>query len=157
MVTPNHSPTAARNFVLRGVAWSLGLFGVLRLPWFETNAVLPLTQVQGRLAESAFGIPTVPVQITLACSGADACALCVGAVLAYPVPWSVRLRGAAGGMALILVLNTLRIGTLGRVAESPSWFEALHLYVWPALLTIAIAVYVFGWMLLADKPRAAAA
>jgi exosortase/archaeosortase family protein len=157
MATASQSPTHARNFVLRALAWSLGLFGVLRLPWVEAHAVLPLTQFQGRLAEAGFGIPPVPVQITLACSGADACALCVGAVLAYPVPWSVRLRGAAGGMALILVLNTLRIGTLGRVAGSPSWFEALHVYVWPALLTIAIAVYVFGWMLLADKPRADAA
>ena len=157
MATPKHSPTDARNFVLRAVLWSVGLFGVLRLPWFETHAVLPLTEFQGRLAQSGFGAPPVPIQLTLACSGADACALCVGAVLAYPVAWSLRLRGAAGGIALILVLNMFRIGTLGHAAESPWWFDVLHVYVWPALLTITIAAYVFAWMLFADTPRGEAA
>ena len=47
-------------------------------------------------------------------------ALCLGAVLAYPVPWRRALLGAAGGVALILGLNTLRIGTLGRAAASPA-------------------------------------
>ena len=78
-------------------------------------------------------------------------ALCLGAVLAYPVKWRTRLAGAGGGAALILGLNTLRIGTLGRVAASPAWFNALHVYVWPAVLTLAIAGYVFGWMRLADR------
>ena len=98
-----------------------------------------------------FGAPALPVEATLACSGADALALCLGAVLAYPVTWRARLAGAAGGAALILGLNTLRIGTLGRAAASPAWFNALHLYVWPAVLTLAIAGYVFAWMRLADR------
>ena len=70
-----------------------------------------------------------------------------------PIPgrWRRRLAGAAGGAGLILGLNTVRIGTLGRVAASPAWFNALHVYVWPAVLTLAIAGYVFGWMRLADR------
>ncbi len=103
------------------------------------------------LAAGLFGAPALPVEVTLACSGADALALCLGAVLAYPVRWRTRLAGAGGGAALILGLNTLRIGTLGRVAASPAWFNALHLYVWPAVLTLAIAGYVFAWMRLADR------
>lgn len=77
----------AFEFALRGVAWSLGLFGLLRLGWLETHAVLPLTQLQARLAESGFGTPAVPIDVTLACSGADALALCAGAILAYPSIW----------------------------------------------------------------------
>jgi exosortase/archaeosortase len=119
--------THARNFALRGLAWSLGLFGLMRLGWFETHAILPLTQFQARLAETGFGAPALPIQVTLACSGADALALCVGATLAYPVTWQQRLAGAAGGIGLVLALNTVRIGTLGRAAAAPSWFEALHL------------------------------
>lgn len=147
-------PTDARRFVLGAVAGSLGLFGALRLGWTEAHLVLPLTRVQGDLAVGLFGTPALPVVVTLACSGADALALCVGAVLAYPVRWRARLAGAAGGIALILFLNTLRIGTLGLVVASPGWFDALHVYVWPALLTLAIAGYVFGWMHIADRsPR----
>lgn len=146
-----HRPTDARKFVLLGSALSLSLFGLLRLPWTETQLVLPLTQIQGDLALRWFGAPVLPVQITLACSGADALALCVAAVLTYPVRWRSRLAGAAGGAALILWLNTLRIGTLGLAAGSPRWFEALHLYAWPLALTLAIAGYVFGWIHVAER------
>ncbi len=143
--------TAAGKFALLAVAWSLGLFGLLRLNWTEAHAVLPFTRVQAAVAVGLFGTSTLPVEVTLACSGADALALCLGAVLAYPVPWQRRLVAAGGGAALILGLNAVRIGTLGRVAASPAWFNTLHVYVWPAVLTLAIAGYVFGWMRLSDR------
>ncbi len=144
--------TPAVRFGVRAVAWSLGLFGLLRLNWTEAHLVLPFTRAQAGVAVGLFGAPALPVEVTLACSGADALALCIGAILAYPVNWSTRLWGAGGGAALILGLNTLRIGTLGRVVASPGWFNALHVYVWPAVLVLAIAGYVFGWMRVADRP-----
>lgn len=140
----------ARNFALRGLAWSLGLFGLMRLGWFESHAVLPVTLFQGRLAESVFGISKHPIDVTVACSGADAFALCAAAILAYPAIWPMRLAGVVGGTTLILVLNTARIGTLGRAAGAAAWFEMLHVYIWPALLMLAIAAYVFTWMRVAD-------
>ena len=151
-----HGRVAALKFALRAVAWSLGLFGLLRLNWTEAHVVLPLTRMQAGLAMGLFGTPVLAVDVTLACSGADALALCLGAVLAYPAQWRMRLAGAAGGAGLILGLNTLRIGTLGRAAGSPAWFSTLHVYVWPAVLTLAIAGYVFVWMRLADRRQAAA-
>lgn len=144
--------TAARNFALRGLAWSLGLFGLVRLGWIESHAIVPLTALQAALARASFGAPAAPIDVTLACSGADALALCSGAVLAYPAPWRTRFWGAGTGIALILALNILRIGTLGRAAASPAWFQALHVYVWPAILTLAVAAYVFAWMRIADAP-----
>ncbi len=145
------APTDALKFVLWGVAASLGLFGLLRLNWTEAHIVLPLTRAQAMLAVGVLGAPASPVIATLACSGTDALALCLGAILAYPVPWRTRLAGAGGGAALILGLNTVRIGTLGRVASSQAWFNALHVYIWPGVLTLAIAGYVCLWMRLADQ------
>jgi exosortase/archaeosortase family protein len=145
--------TLARNFALRGVAWSLGLFGLLRVAWFETHAILPITRAQASLALAGFGTPRLPIDVTLACSGADALALCAAAILAYPAAWRLRLAGAAGGTALILALNTIRIGTLGRAAASPHWFAVLHLYLWPGVLVLAIGAYVFAWMHVADRRR----
>jgi len=145
--------TYAIEFVLRGALWGMGLLGLLRLNWTEAHVLLPLTRVQAVAAGALLGPSALPVEVTLACSGADALALCLGAVLAYPVRWRTRLTGAAGGVAVILGLNTLRLGTLGRAAASPAWFHALHVYVWPAVLLLAIAAYAFAWMHLADRPR----
>ena len=75
------------------------------------------------------------------------CSRCASrAILACPVPWRARLAGAAGGIALVLALNTVRIATLGRAAASPALFSALHLQVWPAILVLATSGYVFAWM-----------
>jgi exosortase/archaeosortase family protein len=147
--------TPARSFALRLIAWSLALFGLLRLPWVGTHILLPLTRLQAAAGSALVGPSPLPIEATLACSGADALALCLGAVLAYPVQWRSRIAGAAGGAGLILGLNTLRIGTLGRVAASPARFNALHVFVWPAVFTIAIAGFVFTWMRVVDRRRSA--
>ncbi len=149
--------SAATSFVLRGICWSLGIFGALRLNWIAVHAILPLANIQGGIAEQFFGTPPLPIEITLACSGADALALCTGATLAYPTTWPKRFVGAAGGIVLILVLNTLRIGTLSRAVASPFWFDTLHVLVWPAVLVLAISGYVFAWMRIADHRREIAA
>ncbi|MEO7189515.1 MAG: hypothetical protein ABI051_00515 [Vicinamibacterales bacterium] len=139
------------EFVVRALAGSLLLFAVLRLGVIETHLVLPVTRAQGWAAAHLFGAPTATIVTTAACSGADALALCLAAILAYPVAWGRRLAGSACGVALVLVLNTARIGTLGLVAARPVTFSVLHLYIWPAVLTLAIASYVFGWMRYAER------
>jgi exosortase/archaeosortase family protein len=148
-VTVRGRPNAA-EFAVRGAAWSLAFFALLRAGWMESYVVLPATHLQAALATALIGAPTMRVDVTLACSGADALALCLGTVLAYPIRWRTRAWGAAGGIAVVLGLNTLRIGTLGR-APSPEWFDALHLYIWPAILMLAIAGYVFAWMSVSDR------
>jgi len=142
---------SANRYLIRAVGTGLGLFGLLRLPWVEAHLVLPLTQLQGDLAASAFNTPAAPISVTLACSGTEVIAMCLGAVLAYPVRWSTRALGALMILVVILGLNTVRIGTLGLAVSDPFWFDALHLYLWPALLALASAGAVFWWMRLADR------
>lgn len=139
------------GFALRGLGWSLGLFGLIRLGWFEAQFVQPLTAAQAWLAFALFGSPSSRIDVTLACSGADAVVLCAGAILAYPSPFRLRLSGAVMGTLMILALNILRIGTLGLASSSPFWFEALHVYIWPGVLALAIAGYVYAWMLVANR------
>jgi len=136
----------ATSFLLAALAWSLGLFALLRSPWAEAWLVAPLTRLQEQAANYYAGRPPVPVAVTAECSGTDVLALCLAAILACPVPWRARLAGATGGIALVLALNTLRIATLGRAAASPALFQTLHLQVWPAILILATSGYVFAWM-----------
>ena len=147
-----HAVTPARSFALRLIAWSLALFGLQRLPWVGLHILLPATQLQAAAGSALLGPSSLPIEATLACSGADALALCLAAILAYPARWRMRAAGIAGGTSVLLVLNTIRIGTLGRAVASPRLFDALHVYVWPAVLTLAIAGFVFTWMRAADRP-----
>jgi len=133
-------------FLLAALVWSLGLFALLRTPWVEEQLVLPLTQLQKQAADHYTGSPSVPIAVTLECSGTDVLALCLAAILACPVSWRGRLAGTAGAVAFVLGLNTVRIATLDLAAGSPALFRALHLQVWPAILVLATAGYVFAWM-----------
>jgi exosortase/archaeosortase family protein len=146
MPSTSAAPRRATTFLLAALAWSLGLFALVRTSWVEQRLVFPLTQLQQRAAEYYAGGPAAPINVTLECSGTDVLALCLGAILACPVLWRARLAGAAGGVALVLALNTVRIATLGRAAASPALFQSLHLRVWPAILVLATAGYVFAWM-----------
>lgn len=136
----------AKTFLLAALAWSLGLFALLRSPWVEQRVVLPLTLLQKQAADYYAGSPPVPVAVTLECSGTDVLALCLGAILACPVSWRARFAGASGAVAFVLALNTVRIATLGHAAASPDLFRLLHLQVWPAILVLGTAAYVFAWM-----------
>ncbi|MEX1128382.1 MAG: hypothetical protein WEB50_07450 [Vicinamibacterales bacterium] len=149
--------TDAGRYAVRAVAASLAFFGILRLAWVESHLLVPVTRAQGWAATSLFGASPVPVEVTLACSGADAMALCLAAILVYPARWGLRLTGASVGLAVILLLNVLRIGTLGQAAGDARLFNALHLYIWPALLTVAIAAYVFAWIGAVDRAPARSA
>jgi exosortase/archaeosortase family protein len=139
-------PRRATTFLLAAPAWSLGLFTLFRNRWVEERLVLPLTQLQKQAADYYAGSPPAPVAVTLECSGTDVLALCLAAILACPVSWRARFAGAAGAVAFVLGLNTVRIATLGHAAGSPALFRALHLQVWPAILVLATAGYVFAWM-----------
>ena len=116
------APRRATMFLLAALAWSLGLFALLRTPWVEERLVLPLTQLQKQAAD------TTPEPCGAGCRHLRVqrdrrAALCLAAILACPVPWRARLVGAAGGIAFILGLNTVRIATLGHAAASPALFR----------------------------------
>lgn len=132
-------------------AWILALFPLLRTSLVEQGVLLPLAEFQGLVAAWHTGTTAMAVQVTMSCSAGDEMALCVAATLAYPAPWRRRILAAAGGVALILALNTIRIATLGRAAGIPA-FTVLHVYVWPAVLVAATLIYVATWMSNAGRP-----
>jgi exosortase/archaeosortase family protein len=90
--------------------------------------------------------PRTGILVNSSCSGADVMALCAAVTLAYPVAWRRRLAGAAIGLGLILALNAVRIASLHAVASDPSVLHLFHVYLWPAVLTIATLAYVFWWI-----------
>ena len=142
---PNAAPGGTR-FVLTLGAWFVGLFGLMRLGWVEDNLLTPLAQIQQQVADQLTGAHTDLLVFNASCSGGDPMALCAGAILAYPAAWGARLRGAALGLLAIVLLNVIRIGNLSLVAADKDLFYLLHIYVWPGILILATACYVFAWM-----------
>ncbi len=134
------------RFALTIGAWFVGLFGLMRLGWVENTLLTPFAQLQQRVAEQLMGVKSGLLYADASCSGGDPMALCMGAIFAYPAAWGSRLRGAAVGLAAITALNVVRLGSLSMVAENRGLLDALHLYVWPGILIVAAAAYVYRWM-----------
>ena len=141
-----HAGPGGTRFVLTLGAWFVGLFGLMRLDWVEDNLLTPLAQIQQQVADQLTGAHTDLLVFNASCSGGDPMALCAGAVLAYPAAWGARLRGAALGLLAIVLLNVIRIGNLSMVAADKDLFYLLHIYIWPGILILATACYVFAWM-----------
>ncbi len=145
-ISGSRSTNGVSAFMVQAAVWVLALFALVRLPWVQNHFLLPFAGFQGRIACALAGTEPNSVVVGLSCTGADPMALVVGAVMAFPVSWRKRLAGCALGLALILVLNTIRIGSLSLVVDRRELFERLHIYVWPAVLIVAAAGYVFTWM-----------
>ena len=134
------------RFTLVTGAWFVGLFGLMRLPWVERTLLEPFAQLQQGVADQLTGAPSDLVYADASCSGGDPMALCAGAILAFPAAWGARLRGAAVGLTAITALNVVRLGNLSLVAEDRALLDLLHVYVWPGILILAAAGFVYAWM-----------
>ncbi len=143
------------GFLARAAIWIVALFGLLRLPWMQQNLLLPFADLQLGLACALTGAPDDAVIMNQSCTGSDALALCLGAILAYPASWRRRVIGCALGFAFISLLNTVRIGNLAWVVDRPDTFRLLHHYLWPTLLVVAAAGYVLLWMQRSERARSA--
>ena len=134
------------RFTLVTGAWFVGLFGLMRLPWVERTLLTPFAEVQQRVADQLTGAPSDLVYADASCSGGDPLALCAGAILAFPTAWGARLRGAAVGFTVITAVNIVRLGNLSLVAENKALLDLLHVYVWPGILILVAAGFVYAWM-----------
>ena len=143
--TPSNSRGSLR-FALTVGAWFVGLFGLMRLAWVERNLLTPFAQVQQDVADQLTGAPSNLVYADASCSGGDPMALCMGAIFAFPATWGSRLRGAAIGLLAITALNIVRLGNLSLVAADRDLLDLMHVYIWPAILILAAAGYVYWWM-----------
>jgi exosortase H (IPTLxxWG-CTERM-specific) len=121
----------------RFVAWTS--HGVIRLLGEETT--LEGVDVIGK---------GVAISIREECNAIPAIFIFFAAVLAFPAPWKKKALGLALGFPAIFAVNTVRVVTLYYAAKylSRDLFEALHLYVWQALVIIFA---IFTWIFWADR------
>jgi exosortase/archaeosortase family protein len=139
-----------RRFLVRAVVLMLLLYGVYYYPYAEGSALYNairaylafLTRLVG-LSLSALGeaIRVEGTQVSL-----DAQALYVAAVLAFPAKAFAKMRGLVFGIAVLTLLNVLRIVALfyvGLLAQGA--FERIHEELMPLLLVAAACLLFLTW------------
>jgi exosortase H (IPTLxxWG-CTERM-specific) len=87
------------------------------------------------------------VDIHRGCDAVDPTALFVAAVLAFPVAWRRKLPGVAIGVALLALLNLVRVVSLFLVGVYfPRVFELTHAEIWQTCFILAALVLWALWI-----------
>src|SRR5882672_5207500 len=106
------------------------------LAWMTEKAVR-LVGVQASSVGGVVSLRGFAVEIKNNCNAVYEAGLYAAAVWAYPASWRDRLVGTLTGMAVLYVINLIRILTLLTVGLLyRSWFEATHLYAWQAVFLL---------------------
>jgi exosortase/archaeosortase family protein len=84
------------------------------------------------------------LHIVKTCDAMDVTILLTSAIIAWPGSWKRRAVGAAAAVLLLYVLNVLRICSLYWIGIAfPSFFEAAHVDLWPALILLVSVGFFF--------------
>lgn len=137
----------------------LGLFFLLVAPKPLNDALVePFTAAVARVGSAACRLlgeetvtsgtrissPRFAVEIKNGCNGLETVLIFAAAVLAFPVPWRLRLAGLVSGLVAIQAVNTIRIASLFLIGiHWPSLFDESHNVVWQVIvLLFGIAFFV---------------
>ena len=108
------------------------------------TVIAPTEQVQamGHRLVSAH----VRMSVLNGCEGTETALLIIAAMLAYAVGWRPKLIGILLGVALVFVLNQLRIITLYlTLRHDAGWFDMLHGYLLPSVIVFAVCGFFLAW------------
>jgi exosortase family protein XrtM len=133
--------SAVPDALLRGYVYPYGIVGPAKtmIDW-----VAPNDHVTGE--HNTLRSATVNLAIVRGCDGAGVIFLLIAAIIAVRVSLKHTLLGIAGAVAVIYVLNQLRIVTLYFVAARwPSWFTPVHIYFIPTLMILVGLLYFAVW------------
>jgi archaeosortase B (VPXXXP-CTERM-specific) len=87
------------------------------------------------------------MEIISECSAIYVLILFAAAVLAFPTTWSARARGLALGLPLLLVINIVRLVTLGLIVRHrPAWLPLFHEYLWQVFFVVVVVALYLVWI-----------
>ena len=125
------------------IFWQSGFYNnyihpiIIKWNSFLSSLILNLF---GQNTTSEFGIihsPQVSISISRGCDAIEAMALFVSMTLAFPMKWKNKLIGIAFGIALLFIINLIRIVSLFfSMLYQPKIFDVLHAQFWPVLIII---------------------
>ncbi|MEI7660565.1 MAG: exosortase H [Bacteroidota bacterium] len=147
-------------FFVLGFAVLMILFYLCWLSDFFQTGIQPhIVSVNARISSfilNIFGMKTTvtkeviastffSISIARGCDGMEAMALFATAILAFPSAWKFKIMGVLAGVALLFMLNIVRIISLFYIGlKYPKIFEFMHVEVWQAIfIIVAIGLWIF--------------
>lgn len=159
---PQDQPASVRAFVLRFalafvllealvylVLWSAPVFEPYAALNARLTAVLLGPFLEGTQAHGAvLSAPAYSIQVRPGCDGYQASAVLLAGILAFPAPRARKWIGATLGIALLLLLNLLRLAALlWTGVHHAALFQRMHLEILPAVFVGAALFLLLGWAL----------
>ncbi len=87
------------------------------------------------------------VNIARGCDAVEAMALFASAMLAFPAKWNYKVIGFFAGIAMLFLLNILRVISLFLTGiYFPKAFEIMHVEVWQVLFIVFAIVILILWI-----------
>jgi exosortase/archaeosortase family protein len=81
------------------------------------------------------------------CTGVFVLFVLASFIAAYPAALGAKVLGIAVGVALLSLINVVRIATLVRVVESyPAAFPYFHEYIWQGAFLMLVTLYAISWV-----------
>jgi|TARA_R110002072_G_scaffold73834_3_gene175317 exosortase H (IPTLxxWG-CTERM-specific) len=145
------------RFVILFVVVLVSLFTLELLPPVQTHVIIPFTEMLAKISAAVilpfdnsvvaygkilqFRDSGFAVSIEAGCNGVEATIVLVAAVVAFPASWRARLTAIGLGFLAIQALNLVRIISLFYLGNwNLSFFEWIHLYLWPALIMLDVLI-----------------
>lgn len=157
------------RFLLRFVVLLAVLYLPLTLQSVDNAAIVPFSRaiavVSGALLNAMGQHVTVSgviltagsnaVSIQNGCNGVEAVVFLVAAILAFPATWRQRAAGLVAAIALIQILNLVRVVTLFLINRyKPDLFELFHLAIWQTVIGGAAIALFYVWTTRVHAQRA---
>ncbi len=161
--------TPAR-FLIRFIVLLAVLYLPLTLQSVDTAVVVPFSRaiavVSGALLNVLGQHVTVSgvilaagshaVSIQNGCNGIEAVVFLVAAILAFPATWRQRVVGLVAAIAVIQILNLVRVVTLFLLNRyKPQLFELFHLAIWQTVIGGAAIALFYVWTTRVHVPKRA--
>ncbi|MEY4255154.1 MAG: hypothetical protein RLZZ141_381 [Pseudomonadota bacterium] len=94
----------------------------------------------------AFAHASGAVLVSSGCNGVEVCILFAAALAPFPAPIAARVVGVVVGVAVIQLLNLVRIISLLVLARyAQNLFDFFHLFFWDAFIMLDAVVLFLGW------------
>jgi exosortase H (IPTLxxWG-CTERM-specific) len=160
-------PTSGKNlarFLLLFVVLAVGFFALF---YFWKSGVEHLQEWTALLSArllSLFGFPVevtgitysssgVAIEIIPECTGLYEIIIFSAILLAYPGIWWKKLVGVGTGIAILFILNLIRLLILALIGmRDPQLMEWVHLYLWQLTLILFVVGLFLIWLSWIRRP-----